>query len=254
MNLKKLKLHQLIMISMVFGFVFGYLININQKSFSTEFMNNFFWWTRLLGKDLFIGSLKMIIAPLIFASIVTGICSLPDMKKLGDIGGKTFFYYAASTTIAVAIGLIAVLVIKPGKIGGSLELRKNRIQEIEKIKSEFNRSGSKDFSSYLAIQSGGAASDANQKKWKTIKKGAKRDLRDMLREDILLKFLKNPLDSLANTNSLGIIFPYATTIARSALIFLRKLYSSILFSKVCGDLKFMFNVSDIPWIGDLLIL
>lgn len=206
MSLKKLKLHHFIMISMVLGFVFGYGININQEKFSAGFMSNFFWWTRLFGKDLFIGSLKMIIAPLIFASIVTGICSLPDMKKLGDIGGKTFFYYAASTTIAVAIGLVAVLVIEPGKIGGSLELRKNRVQEIEKIKAEYSSSSEQDFNSYLAIKSGGAASDANQKKWKTIKKGAKRELRDMLREDILLKFLKNPIDSLANTNSLGIIF------------------------------------------------
>ena len=217
MNIKKLKLHQLIMISMILGFAFGYLININQEHFSSDFMSNFFWWTRLLGKDLFIGSLKMIIAPLIFASIVTGICSLPDMRKLGDIGGKTFFYYAASTTIAVAIGLIAVLIIQPGKIGGSLDLRENRVKEIRKIKSEFNASGSGEFSSYLAIKSGGAASDANQKKWKTIKKGAKRDLRDMLREDILLKFLKNPIDSLANTNSLGIIF-FAILVGLACLI------------------------------------
>tara|TARA_B100000925_G_C22010284_1_gene475956 strand:+ start:3214 stop:4602 length:1389 start_codon:yes stop_codon:yes gene_type:complete len=218
MNFKKLKLHQLIMISMVLGFVFGYLINMYQKNFSAELMSNFFWWTKLLGKDLFIGSLKMIIAPLIFASIVTGICSLPDMKKLGDIGGKTFFYYAASTTVAVGIGLIAVLVIKPGKLGGSIELRENRIKEINTIKSEFNSvDGAENFSSYLSLKSGGAASEANEKKWKTIKKGAKRDLRDMLREDILLKFLKNPIDSLANTNSLGIIF-FAILVGLACLI------------------------------------
>mgnify|MGYP005649305159 CR=1 FL=1 len=217
MKLRNLKLHQLIMFSMVLGFIFGYLINLYQESFSLNFMNNFFWWTKLLGKDLFIGSLKMIISPLIFASIVTGICSLPDMNKLGDIGGKTFFYYAASTTIAVAIGLIAVLVIKPGKIGGSIELRENRVREIKQIRDSFEPSENNNFNSYLAAKSGGVASDANEKKWKTIKKGAKRDLRDMLREDILLKFLKNPIDSLANTNSLGIIF-FAILVGLACLI------------------------------------
>ena len=216
--LKKFKLHQLIMISMILGFVVGYVINITQDNFSEAFMSNFFWWTKLLGKDLFIGSLKMIIAPLIFASIVTGICSLPDMSKLGDIGGKTFGYYAISTTIAVAIGLVAVLIIQPGKLGGSLELRKARVAEIEKIKLEYgNQSGSDDFQEYLMIKSGGAASSANSKKWKTINKGASRDLRDMLREDILLKFLKNPINSLANTNSLGIIF-FAILVGLACLV------------------------------------
>ena len=82
-----------------------------------------FWWTGLLGKDLFIGSLKMIIT-LILASIVSGIVSLPQISDLGDIGAKTFVYYFASTAIAVGIGLLCVLLIQPGHRGGSSELRK----------------------------------------------------------------------------------------------------------------------------------
>lgn len=64
--------------------------------------------------NMFIRLLKMIIIPLILASLVAGIVSLGDVRKLGRIGLKTFLYYAATTTLAVLVGLVLVNVIRPG--------------------------------------------------------------------------------------------------------------------------------------------
>ncbi|MBN2183294.1 MAG: cation:dicarboxylase symporter family transporter, partial [Sedimentisphaerales bacterium] len=64
--------------------------------------------------DIFIRLLKVIIIPLILASMVAGIVSLGDMKKLGRIGLKTFVYYMITTALAVGVGLILVNVISPG--------------------------------------------------------------------------------------------------------------------------------------------
>lgn len=63
---------------------------------------------------LFLNALKMTIIPLVIASIVSGIGSLGDLKKLGKLGGFTLLYYSLSTATAVLIGLIVVNWIQPG--------------------------------------------------------------------------------------------------------------------------------------------
>jgi Na+/H+-dicarboxylate symporter len=65
--------------------------------------------------NLFIKLLKMIIIPLIIASLVSGVASLGDARSLGRLGGKTFLYYMCTTVIAVAIGLVLVNVVRPGE-------------------------------------------------------------------------------------------------------------------------------------------
>src|SRR3954453_12144810 len=64
--------------------------------------------------DAFIKLVKMIIAPIIFCTVVHGIASMSDLKKLGRIGGKTILYFEVVSTIALVIGLIVVNVLKPG--------------------------------------------------------------------------------------------------------------------------------------------
>ncbi len=63
---------------------------------------------------LFLNALKMLIIPLIFAAVISGVASLGDIRKLGRIGGITVGYYALSTGVAVLIGLIMVNLIQPG--------------------------------------------------------------------------------------------------------------------------------------------
>jgi len=63
---------------------------------------------------IFINAVKMIIAPIIFLTIVIGIAKMGDMKKVGRVGGKALLYFEIVTTIALAIGLIIANIVKPG--------------------------------------------------------------------------------------------------------------------------------------------
>ncbi|MET3208180.1 UNVERIFIED_CONTAM: aerobic C4-dicarboxylate transport protein [Paenibacillus sp. PvR008] len=68
---------------------------------------------KVLG-DAFIKLIKMVIAPIVFFTVVHGIASMGDMKKVGRIGGKALLYFEIVTTIALAIGLIVVNLVRPG--------------------------------------------------------------------------------------------------------------------------------------------
>src|SRR5262249_21131379 len=65
--------------------------------------------------DGFIALIKMMIAPIIFCTVVHGIGSMSDLKKVGRVGVKTLFYFEAVSTLALAIGLIVGEVLQPGK-------------------------------------------------------------------------------------------------------------------------------------------
>ena len=64
--------------------------------------------------DTFVNLVKMVIAPIVFFTIVLGIATLGDLKRVGRVGGKALIYFEVVTTFALAIGLVVVNVIKPG--------------------------------------------------------------------------------------------------------------------------------------------
>jgi len=64
--------------------------------------------------DAFIKLIKMIIGPIIFCTVVSGIAGMRDMKKVGRVGGKALLYFEVVSTFALLIGLIASHVLKPG--------------------------------------------------------------------------------------------------------------------------------------------
>jgi aerobic C4-dicarboxylate transport protein len=64
--------------------------------------------------DTFVNLVKMVIAPIVFFTIVLGIATLGDLKRVGRVGGKALIYFELVTTFALAIGLIVVNVVKPG--------------------------------------------------------------------------------------------------------------------------------------------
>ncbi len=72
--------------------------------------------------ELFLTTLKMLIVPLVMASIITGVTGLGNVRRLGRMGGLSIAYYACTTFIAVAIGLIMANWWQPG-VGVSLALR-----------------------------------------------------------------------------------------------------------------------------------
>jgi Na+/H+-dicarboxylate symporter len=75
---------------------------------------------------LFLNALKMTIIPLIIASIISGIGSLGDIRRLGKLGGYTVIYYTITTGIAVFIGLLVVNWIQPG---AGVQLTQNSVPE-----------------------------------------------------------------------------------------------------------------------------
>ncbi|HEY1230219.1 MAG TPA: cation:dicarboxylase symporter family transporter, partial [Ramlibacter sp.] len=65
--------------------------------------------------DGFIKLIKMMIAPIIFCTVVTGIAGMEDMKKVGKTGGLALLYFEVVSSIALVIGLVLVNVIGPGR-------------------------------------------------------------------------------------------------------------------------------------------
>lgn len=64
--------------------------------------------------DIFVRSLKMLVVPLVFVSLVCGSSSLGDSARMGPIAGKTVLFYIATTAIAVSVALLAAVIIQPG--------------------------------------------------------------------------------------------------------------------------------------------
>jgi len=82
--------------------------------------------------ELFLTALKMLIVPLVAASVITGVAGLGDVRKLGRLGGISVVYYASTTLIAVSIGLVMANLWQPG-VGvplGDLEAPKPRAGDV----------------------------------------------------------------------------------------------------------------------------
>ncbi len=107
-RMKKLALHWKILIGMVLGLVFGFvMLQIDGgKGFVSD-------WIKPLG-TIFVKLLKLIAIPLILASLIKGISDLKDISKFKNIGLKTIGIYIVTTVIAISIGLALVNVIQPG--------------------------------------------------------------------------------------------------------------------------------------------
>src|SRR5713226_1577415 len=64
--------------------------------------------------DAFVKLIKMMIAPIIFTTVVVGIAKMGDMKEVGRVGLKALLYFEAVSTVALIIGLVVVNVLRPG--------------------------------------------------------------------------------------------------------------------------------------------
>ncbi|MBN2496212.1 MAG: dicarboxylate/amino acid:cation symporter [Deltaproteobacteria bacterium] len=73
--------------------------------------------------DLFLRLLKMVVVPLIFFSIVSGVCSVGSLKRVGKLGARTVGYYLVSSTLAILVGLLLVNLIHPGEEGVLVQYR-----------------------------------------------------------------------------------------------------------------------------------
>src|SRR5919202_5431475 len=64
--------------------------------------------------DAFIKAIRMLIAPIVFCTVVVGIAKMGDMKEVGRIGLKAIIYFEVITTLALMVGLLVVNVLRPG--------------------------------------------------------------------------------------------------------------------------------------------
>ena len=69
--------------------------------------------------ELFLKALFVLVVPLVMSSIIVGVTSLGDVRRLGPLGGRAVLYFMTTTGIAVVIGLVLVLLIQPGAPGSA---------------------------------------------------------------------------------------------------------------------------------------
>ena len=105
--MKKIALHWQIIIGLLLGLAYG-IVSANYGW--SDVTSN---WIAPFG-TIFINLLKLIAMPLVLSSLITGVASLSDVKKLSRIGGKTIAIYIGTTTVAVTIGLLTVNMLNPG--------------------------------------------------------------------------------------------------------------------------------------------
>ncbi len=111
-----MKLATRILWALALGAVTGILINIFANQWFNPIDNYFF---TPLG-TIFLNLIKMLIVPLVFFSIAVGVANIGDPKKLGRMGGKTMAFFFSTTAIAITIGIVFALILKPG-VGGSFD-------------------------------------------------------------------------------------------------------------------------------------
>lgn len=100
-----------ILIALILGIIFGLIAN---KLFPAELSNTLTKWILTPIGDVFLRGMKLIVVPLVFCSIICGISSIEDLKKLRRIGSKIMVYYMLTTALAIALALIFAGIIKPG--------------------------------------------------------------------------------------------------------------------------------------------
>ena len=110
----KLNITWKIFIGMALGIIVGYILNQTYEG-NQESLDSASTYLNLLSK-IFLRMIKMIIGPLIFSILTVGIAKLGDFKLVGRIGAKTLGYFYFATILSLVTGLVAVNVLRPGKM------------------------------------------------------------------------------------------------------------------------------------------
>ena len=99
MKKKKISLPLQILLALLLGIVVGVVLgSTGLKDVATNYLKPF--------GDIFVNLLKFIVVPVVLISMIDGILSMDDMKKVGAVGWKTVLYFLCTTAIACVIGLV----------------------------------------------------------------------------------------------------------------------------------------------------
>jgi Na+/H+-dicarboxylate symporter len=107
---KSNKLTLYILVAMLLGAILGYIIN---KNYDAVYIEKFSKNIKLL-TTIFLRLVQMIIAPLVFTTLVVGIAKLGDLKTVGRVGGKAMLWFITASLVSLLIGLVLVNIFKPG--------------------------------------------------------------------------------------------------------------------------------------------
>ncbi|NCU03075.1 MAG: cation:dicarboxylase symporter family transporter, partial [Chitinophagaceae bacterium] len=99
-----------IIAAMILGIAVGYIIHTTA---SAETIQSFSKNIKLLS-SIFIRLVQMIIAPLVFCTLVVGIAKLGDLKAVGRVGGKALLWFVSASLVSLMLGLLLVNLFKPG--------------------------------------------------------------------------------------------------------------------------------------------
>lgn len=116
-----MKLLRHLYVQVIIGIILGIIVGALFPSFAPG---------AKLVSDTFINMIKMVIAPVIFFTVVAGIAGAGDLKKVGRVGLKAFIYFEVVTTLALVIGLVTANLVKPG---AGVTFTGGPDQQVEKI-------------------------------------------------------------------------------------------------------------------------
>ena len=108
--MKNNKLFILIIVSLFIGIILGGIVHYQMPDSIDVFSKNI----KLLG-TIFIRLVQMIIAPLVFSTLVVGIAKMGDMKMVGRVGGKAMAWFISASLISLLLGMVLVNFFAPGK-------------------------------------------------------------------------------------------------------------------------------------------
>jgi Na+/H+-dicarboxylate symporter len=106
-----------IMIGLVLGILVGAILHGSLPPETIQEINKSF----KMITDIFLRMIKMIVAPLVFATLVAGIVHMGDTKSLGRVGGKTMIWFLGATVVSLSLGMFLVNLLQPG-INSGLDL------------------------------------------------------------------------------------------------------------------------------------
>ena len=113
---KKMSLTVKVLLGMALGIIVGLAINLTGMNAPGSFINEYIvnGLFHMIGK-MFVNSLKMLVVPLVFFSLICGVCGIGDIRMLGRVGGKAFALYMMTTAIAIATAILIAVTFGIGK-------------------------------------------------------------------------------------------------------------------------------------------
>src|SRR5262245_56878074 len=99
-----------ILLAMFLGIGVGYAMNVGMDAAGQKSVAD----NLKLLTDIFLRLVKMIIAPLVFSTLVVGIAKLGDMKTVGRVGGRALLWFISASLVSLLLGMLLVNLLKPG--------------------------------------------------------------------------------------------------------------------------------------------